>query len=78
MLDCHGSHLTPEFDRFCAQSLIVPICMPAHSSHPLQPLDVGCFEFLKRSYDILVDDTMRHGINHIDKRDFLPHLKKLL
>ena len=44
--------------------------MPAHSSHLLQPLDVGCFAILKRSYGRLVDQQTL-GINHIDKLDFL-------
>ena len=35
--------------------------MPAHASHLLQPLDVGC----------LVDKQMRCGFNLIDKLDFL-------
>lgn len=50
VLDGHNSHLTPQFDQICAQNNIVPICMPAHTSHLFQPLDVGCFAVLKRSY----------------------------
>ena len=46
--------------------------MPAHSSHLLQPLDIGCFSVLKRSYGGLIERLMRNGINHIDKLDFLP------
>jgi hypothetical protein len=34
ILDGHGSHLTPQFDRICAENNIIPLCMPAHSSHP--------------------------------------------
>ena len=45
--------------------------MPAHSSHLLQPLDIGCFAVLKRSYGSLVDQKIRLGVNHIDKLDFL-------
>jgi hypothetical protein len=45
--------------------------MPAHSSHILQPLDVGCFAILKRYYGEAVAEVMRSGINHIDKTDFL-------
>ena len=50
ILDGHSSHVNPAFDQFCSQHKIVPLCMPAHSSHLLQPLDVGCFAVLKRSY----------------------------
>jgi hypothetical protein len=71
ILDGHGSHLTPEFDRTCTENKIIPVCMPAHSSHLLQPLDVGCFAVLKRHYGQLVEQRMRLGFNHIDKIDFL-------
>jgi hypothetical protein len=45
--------------------------MPAHSSHLLQPLDVGCFAVLKRAYGRFVGDLARTRYNHIDKIDFL-------
>ena len=45
--------------------------MPAHSSHKLQPLDVGCFKPLKDAYGGLIAEKMRTGHNHIDKLDFL-------
>ncbi|CRL29069.1 DDE superfamily endonuclease, CENP-B-like [Penicillium camemberti] len=35
ILDGHGSHLTPKFDEICEQNKVIPICMPAHSSHLL-------------------------------------------
>jgi hypothetical protein len=71
ILDGHGSHLTPEFDRMCTENDIIPLCMPAHSSHLLQPLDVGCFAVLKRAYSRFVSDLARNAYNHIDKLDFL-------
>ena len=45
--------------------------MPVHSSHLLQPLNVGCFSLLKSAYCHLVADGTRVGINHIDKSEFL-------
>lgn len=45
--------------------------MPSHSSHLLQPLDVGCFSPLKKAYGYQVENRMRLGINHIAKLDFL-------
>ena len=71
VLDGHGSHLTPQFDEICSQNNIIPICMPAHSSHLLQPLDVACFSPLKKAYGKLVENQARLGFNHIDKLDFL-------
>ena len=71
ILDGHGSHVTPEFDLFCKEHLIITLCMPPHSSHLLQPLDVGCFAVLKQSYGGQIEGYMRNGVNHIDKPDFL-------
>ena len=71
VLDGHGSHLTPEFDRICEENDIIAICMPSHASHLLQPLDVGCFSVLKRLYGGAVSTMMRNGVNSIDKEDFL-------
>jgi DDE superfamily endonuclease len=71
ILDGHGSHATPEFDQFCTQNRIITICMPPHSSHLLQPLDVACFSPLKRAYSREIQQLIRQGIHHIDKDDFL-------
>lgn len=71
ILDGHGSHSTPEFDLFCSEHSIITLCMPPHSSHLLQPLDVSCFAVLKRSYGRRIEEYMRVGVNHIDKPDFL-------
>ena len=71
ILDGHGSHATPEFDQFCKARNIITLCMPAHSSHLLQPLDVGYFSVLKRSYGSLIAENIRLGINHIDKAEML-------
>lgn len=44
--------------------------MPSHSSHILQPLDVGCFGPLKQAYGRQIEDKMRAGTSHITKEDF--------
>ncbi|KFZ24810.1 hypothetical protein V502_00710, partial [Pseudogymnoascus sp. VKM F-4520 (FW-2644)] len=72
ILDGHGSHITPEFDLFCKDHSIITLCMPPHSSHLLQPLDISCFAVLKRLYGQQIEDLMRVGVNYIDKSDFLP------
>ncbi|KAH7469551.1 hypothetical protein FOMA001_g13871 [Fusarium oxysporum f. sp. matthiolae] len=48
ILDGHESHHSIEFERYCEENKIITLCMPAHASHLLQPLDVGCFGPLKR------------------------------
>ena len=45
--------------------------MPAHSSHLLQPLDVGCFASLKKAYGREAENLIRNRITHITKTEFL-------
>jgi DDE superfamily endonuclease len=71
ILDGHGSHSTPEFQTFCEEKKIIVLYMPPHTSHLLQPLDVGCFSPLKTAYGRLVADLARRQIFHVDKPDFL-------
>jgi ribosomal protein L17 len=46
--------------------------MPPHSSHILQPLDVGCFGPLKQAYGRQIETMMKTRITHITKVDFFP------
>jgi hypothetical protein len=70
ILDGHGSHHTAQFEEFCREKEIITACMPPHSSHLLQPLDVGCFGPLKTAYGQQFESQMRLGIDHVDKEDF--------
>ncbi len=74
ILDGHESHHSDEFEHYCEENDIVTLCMPAHSSHLLQPLDVGCFRPLKQAYGKQVENLMRAHINHITKSDFFAGL----
>ena len=49
--------------------------MPAHLSHLLQPLDVGCFGPLKKAYGDEVNGLIRNWITHVTKQEFLPCFK---
>jgi hypothetical protein len=68
ILDGHESHDSLEFQQYCKENNIIALRMPPHSSHLLQPLDVGCFSPLKKAYGLL----MCNRINHITKLEFLP------
>jgi hypothetical protein len=71
-MDGYDSHNTTEFLDFCKDHKIITLCMPPHSSHLLQPLDVGCFAPLKRAYSQEIEHLIHCQINHITKEDFLP------
>jgi DDE superfamily endonuclease len=72
ILDGHESHISAQFQHYCKDHEIIALCMPAHSSHLLQPLDVGCFSPMKTSYGFQIEKLMRLRINHITKLEFLP------
>ncbi|RKK17113.1 hypothetical protein BFJ66_g18036, partial [Fusarium oxysporum f. sp. cepae] len=72
ILDGHESHLSVDFELYCKDNKIITLCMPSHSSHILQPLDVGCFGPLKQAYGRQIERKMRAGTTHISKEDFFP------
>ena len=47
LVDGHTSHIDVEVSKFCLENQILLYCLPSHSSHLLQPLDVGFFRSLK-------------------------------
>lgn len=47
IMDSHASHITPRVLAYAKSHQIILFTMPAHTSHLLQPLDVGVFKSLK-------------------------------
>ena len=75
IIDGHESYCLVDFQDLCKEKKIITLCMLAHSSHLLQPLDVACFSPLKRLYGDEVSALARSRINHINKETFLPAFK---
>ena len=71
VLDGHESHQSVDFETYCKNHNIIPLCLPPHSSHITQPLDVGFFSVLKRAYGHEINTFIRAHINHITKVEFL-------
>jgi hypothetical protein len=74
--DAHESHKSSEFINYCSQNNIIILWMPSHTSHILQPLDIGCFSPLKTAYSKQVEHLVKNRIYHITKVEFLPAFKK--
>jgi len=73
IIDWHSSHFTLEFITFCATHEIRLLCFVPHSTHLLQPLDIGIFGPLGRYYSNEVDDWGRaYPYQTISKGDFFP------
>jgi hypothetical protein len=75
ILDRHESHILVDFQRYCKENKIITLYILAHSSHLLQPLDVGCFGLLKRLYGKEIKNLMRVHISHIIKIEFFAAFK---
>ena len=73
ILDGHASHISVEFVQYCQDHKIVPLCLPPHSTHYLQPLDVGIFGPIAQSYRTLVSQGSIYGARRIDQLQFLQY-----
>ena len=50
LVDGHKAHVTQEVIESAAENQVLVFCLPAHSSHLLQPLDLSLFGPLKRGW----------------------------
>ena len=71
ILDGHESHITWEFIAYAMSHKIICLCLPPHSSHVTQPLDVGIFSPYEGAYSKALAEAQREGITGIDKILFL-------
>ena len=74
IVDGYSSHISIEFIEFCLTVNIIAYYLPPHSTHLLQPLDVGLFSPLQKAYGKQVDHLIQFGNVMINKGNFLPML----
>lgn len=72
LTDGHSSHINLRFIDYCDESGIILIILPPHSTHRLQPLDVGIFAPLANAYSYRIDQFIQSssGFSRITKRLF--------
>jgi len=72
IVDGHSSHVNMEFIRTCDRLKIILLILPPHSTHRLQPLDVGCFLPLSTNYTTEIEKVMEKsgGLTSLTKRSF--------
>lgn len=56
LLDGHATHFCQANLEFCRQNNIRCVALPPHTSHILQPLDVGIFNVFKAAFRRAVSD----------------------
>ena len=64
IVDGHSSHVNMKFIDFCDKHGIILAILPPHSTHRLQPLDVGIFAPLSTAYSYEIDHLIQssHGV----------------
>ena len=56
--DGHGSHTTLEWIEYACEHNVHLFCLPPHTTHRLQPLDVGVFGPLQHAWFIRCDEIL--------------------
>ena len=69
--DGHSSHVSIELIEMTRANDVIVLCLPAHTSHILQPLDVGVFKAFKTSFNKACGNYMRQHPNQVITTDVL-------
>ena len=77
IIDGHSSHLTNEFIDYCWAEDIISFLLPAHTTHLLQPLDIGIFQSYKHYHQESLEESIRYGGVDYKKMVFLAGLTKI-
>ena len=72
IVDGHDSHMTLPVLKFCLENKIFLLCLPPHTTHNLQPCDVGVFGPCGTHYSNMIREKVAFTTHYvIDKIDFL-------
>ena len=77
ILDGHKSHITYEVRELARGSNIHLLKLPPHTTHLLQPLDIGVFNRMKGTWQTTVTDITSRERRLISKSDFPRLLKRV-
>lgn len=69
-LDQNETHMSKQVVDFCAGHGIEVVCLPAHVSHLLQPLDVAVFGALKTAFAAVTTDRKRRHFSAVLKEAY--------
>jgi hypothetical protein len=74
IVDGHSSHVNLPFIEYADMNRILLAVFPPHSTHRLQPLDIGLFSPLATYYSQAIDRLLSEsqGLVRLTKRDFWP------
>ncbi|PWW76347.1 DDE-domain-containing protein, partial [Tuber magnatum] len=70
IFDAHSSHVNLTFLEYCIDHKIIPFCLPPHTMHHLQPLDVAIFSPCKHFYQKELTKRFENHDYSIGKENF--------
>lgn len=72
ILDGHDSHISHAAIQYAVEQKIILLCLPSHTTHMIQPLDVSLFQPLSTVYRTALTDFLDRARGYtVDKVDFL-------
>jgi hypothetical protein len=71
LIDGHSSHITSRYIAFCITHKIDLFCLPPHSSHLTQPLDLSIFSPLKTALTLEVDRIFRNSTARLPRVEWV-------
>ncbi|XP_042578769.1 tigger transposable element-derived protein 6-like [Cyprinus carpio] len=76
IMDQHETHVSKEVIMFCREKNIEILCLPAHTTHILQPLDIAVFNPLKTAFSTMASRMgLVRGDIVVGKKQFSALLK---
>lgn len=75
LCDGHDSHISAQFVRYCIDKKIILFLLPPHTSHLLQPLDVGVFGPLKTAMSYQLSKLFAMEISRLQKIEWVENYK---
>ncbi|OCK94510.1 uncharacterized protein K441DRAFT_720335, partial [Cenococcum geophilum 1.58] len=74
LMDGYDSHHTYEFLSYIERKKIKIYTLPPHTSHFLQPLDIGCFQLIKWHHSQALNELAWYSGHKFNKTNFLATL----
>lgn len=75
ILDGFSGHFTIEIVDYCLRFDIELVFLPSHSTHLMQPMDVGVFSHFKRELQYVLQEHIQRGFPIFTRSDFVRSLQ---
>ena len=77
VLDGHSTHYQPALIKYAKENQVILLCLPPHTTHESQPLDVSVFKPLKKNWNDVYYRFMEQNPRRvITKYNFSPLLNE--